>query len=269
MPRTEKPRKRSARFCRDCGYELAPDNDGTCPMCARIRQLRMDFTVPRPSDLAAHRTGSLATDVSGVPDEWPPTVAEYRAILAERRLTASPGGQAATVIRTPALKQSQVLPPRKRATAPDEVASAPTAEPEPVMKDSASPSLKKATVRRKKGDSRRAARARVRSTAAPDSTTASATATFSAGVKSDDVPATPSTSTPHGAVRALGVTAAATRSETLATSRQGPHPLVRGGSVRHHPLRSRIVPLPSVITVAVLVASVLIGAAVPLLLSLP
>ncbi len=48
--------KRSIRFCGDCGYELARDNDGACPMCARFEQLRVD--------LAAHRAGTLDTNVS-------------------------------------------------------------------------------------------------------------------------------------------------------------------------------------------------------------
>jgi hypothetical protein len=269
VPRTESPKKRSVRFCGDCGYELARDNDGTCPMCRRFEQLRLDFTVPRPSDLATHRAGSRNTDLSGVPDEWPPTVAEYRAILAERRLRSdSPGQHAATVIRTAAMRQTQVPPPPRGATAPGDGALTSPAKSKPPAKDLASPSPKKAKARRGQGQSRRAARVRVRSSGAPESTMPPPTASSSAPVESGNVPATPGTSTPPKAVEALSGTAA-TGNETLALPRQGSRPLMQAGPVRHRALRSRtVVPLPSVITVAIVVASVLIGAAVAILLSL-
>ena len=121
MPRTESPKKRSGRFCGDCGYELARDNDGTCPMCSRFKQLRSDLTVPRPSDLAAHRAKARDTSVSAAPDEWPPTVAEYRAILDERRVGSTSTDQSrGRVIRTPALRQTRVpqLPGAANAAGP-------------------------------------------------------------------------------------------------------------------------------------------------------
>ena len=252
MPRTESPKKRSVRFCGDCGYELASDNDVTCLMCPRFEQLRLDFTVPRPSDLAAHRPGSRNTDVSGVPDEWPPTVAEYRAILAERRLRSdSPAQHAATVIRTAAMRQTQVPPPPRGATAPDDGALTSPVIPKPMAKALASSSPPKAKVRRGQGKSRRAVRVRVRSSGAPETMTPPATASSSALVESGDVPATPGSSTPPKSVGPLSVTSAATRSE--------------------RPGNRLILPLPGerlVITVAIVVASVLIGAAVPTLLSL-
>ena len=215
-----------------------------------------------------HRPGSRNTDVSEVPDEWPPTVAEYRAILAERRLRSdSPGQQAATVIRTAAMRQTQVSPPPRGATAPGDGALTSPAKPKPPAKDQASPSPQKAKARRGQGKSRRAARARVRSSGAPATMTPPATASPSARVESGDVPATPGSSTPPKAVGALSVTAAATGSEM---PRQGARPLMQAGPVRHRALRSRtVVPLRSVITVAIVVASALIGVAVPILLLLP
>ena len=273
MPRTDNPKKRSVRFCGDCGYELARDNDGTCPMCLRFEQSRLDFVVPRPTDLATHRPDSRNTDVSGVPDEWPPTVPEYRAILAERRLrSASLGQHAATVIRTPAMQQSKVPSQPQGPIAPGDGASAPPAEPGPLAKDLASPppTKAKAKARRGQGKSRRAARARVHSSGAPETTMLPATASSSAPVESGDVPATHSSSTPPKAVgAALGGMAPRTESETPALPRQGARPLTQAGPVRHRALRSRTVPLPSVLSVAIVVASVLIGAAVPILLSLP
>ena len=269
MPRTESPKKRKVRFCGDCGYELARDNDGTCPMCRRFEQLRLDFTVPRPSDLATHRPGSGTADVSGGPEEWPPTVAEYRAILAERRLRSGSLGQpAAPVIRTPALRQSQVPSQPQGANAAGDGDSAPPAARKPLAKGTASPPPMKAEARRRKGKSRRAARARVRSTGALETATPPATARSSASVEPGDVPATPSSSTPPKAVGALSDTApASTGSETLALQRQSARPLVPAGPVRHRARRSRrVMPLPSVISVAILLASALIGAAVPILL---
>jgi hypothetical protein len=38
-----------AAFCGQCGYELAPDSDGTCPMCPRFQQIRMHLPEPRKS----------------------------------------------------------------------------------------------------------------------------------------------------------------------------------------------------------------------------
>ena len=265
MPRTESPKNRSVRFCGDCGYELARDNDGTCPMCRRFEQLGVDFTVPRPSDLATHRAGSRNTDVAGVSDDWPPTVAEYRAILAERRLrSGSPGQHAATVIRTAAMRQTQVPLPPSGATAPSDGALTSPAQPKPPARDQASPPPKKAKARRGQGKSRRAAGVRVRSSGAPEATTPPATASSSAPVESRDVPATPGSSTSPKAVGAPSVTAAATGSETLTEGKgtsvweREDEPIARPASAGER----------LVITVAIVVASVLIGATVPILLSL-
>jgi hypothetical protein len=99
------------RFCRDCGYEFPRDDtDGECRMCPRFEQLRIDPAVPRPSELASRQARSGETIDSGpVPSEdWPPTPAEYRAVLAARRASTPSAnrqgrGPAATVIGTPAL----------------------------------------------------------------------------------------------------------------------------------------------------------------------
>ena len=45
-------KKAAARFCGECGYELAPDSTGECPMCARFAQFRSEVTVPPRSELA-------------------------------------------------------------------------------------------------------------------------------------------------------------------------------------------------------------------------
>lgn len=82
MPRTETAMP-GVRFCGACGYEMAADDDGRCPMCPRFEQLR----------IASRR----------------PTIAEYRAILASRGAN-SVGG----VIRTPGLRRVNAPGPRER-----------------------------------------------------------------------------------------------------------------------------------------------------------
>ena len=46
-------KKAVARFCGECGYELAPDSTGECPMCARFAQFRSEVTVPLRGELAS------------------------------------------------------------------------------------------------------------------------------------------------------------------------------------------------------------------------
>jgi hypothetical protein len=46
-------KKAAAQFCGECGYELAPDSTGECPMCARFAQFRSEVTVPRRGELAS------------------------------------------------------------------------------------------------------------------------------------------------------------------------------------------------------------------------
>ena len=100
MPRTEYPKKPAIRFCRACGYELALDNDGPCPMCPPLDQLRLNSVVPRPSELRARRARARNTQRSAAPAEWRPTVAEYRAMLAARRVAFTDESRG-RVIRTP------------------------------------------------------------------------------------------------------------------------------------------------------------------------
>ncbi len=266
MPRTESPKKRSVRSCGDCGQELVLDNDGTCPKCRRFEQLRLAFIVPRPSDLTTtHRPGSQDVKVSG--GEMPPTVAEYRAILAERRQrSASLAQHDAMVIRTHALRQSQVSSRPQGANAPGDGAPAAPTAPEPLGKDLSAHPPMKAKARGGEGKSRRAARARVRSSRKLKATTPSAAASSSDPVQSRGVRAAPSSSMPPKAIGALSDTAPPTGTDPLALPRQVAHPLMGAGPVRHRALGSRTV-VPFVINVAIVVTSVLIGVAVSILLS--
>ena len=130
------------RFCRNCGYEFQPDDTGECRMCARFEQSRIGFAVSRPSELASRQTPlQEPLDGDDPPSvDWPPTPAEYRAILAERRATTPSAdglshGPAGTVIGALALPR-----PAKSAI------EAPTA---PTTGESPAPPKKKATARRK------------------------------------------------------------------------------------------------------------------------
>ena len=124
MPRTEYRKKPVIRYCRDCGYELALDNDGPCPMCPRLEQLRLNLAVPRPNDFGAYPANGRDTHGSAAPDEWRPTVAEYRAMLAERGVGSTDESRG-RVIRTPVLRQTRVPHPPRAAQAADDAALAP------------------------------------------------------------------------------------------------------------------------------------------------
>ena len=130
MPRTEYPKKPAIRFCGDCGYELAVDNDGRCPMCPRLEQLRLNSAVPRPGDLRAQRANARDTYRSAAPDEWRPTVAEYRAMLAERRAESTDESHG-RVIRTLVRRRTPVPHPPNAAHAADDEALAPPEELQP------------------------------------------------------------------------------------------------------------------------------------------
>jgi hypothetical protein len=101
------------RFCRDCGYEFSRDSTGECPMCARLEQLRTEFSVPRPSELVGRQTRpEQPFEVNDrVPSvEGPATAAEYGVVFAAYRARAALGnGQsgrpATTLVRTPAQPQ--------------------------------------------------------------------------------------------------------------------------------------------------------------------
>ena len=106
MPRTKQRKTPAARFCPDCGHELAGDTDGVCPMCARIEQFRAELGLPSHASLDG-----------GLPIPSPRTSATAsrdEAITAKRGHRGAPGvgESAATVIRTRALRQRQ--PARKR-----------------------------------------------------------------------------------------------------------------------------------------------------------
>ena len=272
VPRTESPKKRSVRFCGDCGYELARDNDGTCPMCRRFEQLRLDFIVSRPSDVVTQRLNPGLPDASSIPDEWPPTPAEYRAILAERALRSGSAKHAATVLRKPALRQSKVPPPPAGASAPGDGALRPPADPKPSVKDLLSPTPTKANTKGRRGPSKsgRAARGGVRSARVPETTTRPAAAVSSAPVESSGEPlAAPSSSTLPRAVGVLSTTAASPKSKRDALPRQNARPLLQPKPARHGAPSPTVVPVHSLVIVAIgLVASALFGAAVSILLSL-
>lgn len=278
MPRTEKPQKRAIRFCGDCGYEFGPDSDGTCPMCPRFEQLRMDFTVPRPSELAAHRAEVRDTDVSAAPDEWPPTAAEYRAILEERQGGSTPADQSrGRVIRTPGLRQIRVAPPSGSASAADgEVLASPVPsrlpkqEPPPTPPKKAKGRKRKAKGRKRKDGGRRAARARARSPSAAEENSSPPTPSSSAPRTSADLPATDNSAAPpegRGAKRAVAVA-----SEPIPTPRQLARSSMHmhAAPVRRVESRSRAEATRSwPVAVAVVALSALIGAVVSILLSLP
>lgn len=265
MPRTEKPKKRAIRFCGDCGYELAPDNDGTCPMCPRFEKLRIDLIVPRPSDLAAHRAEVRETDVSAAPDEWPPTVAEYRAILAERRVGSTSADQSrGRVIRTPGLTHIRVPPPPGSANAADDEVLASPVPPRPPGQEPSSTPPKKAKGRKGKDIGRRAAR----SLPAAEENRPPPTPSSSAARTSADLPATDNSAAPPKGPEAQSVVAVAT--ESVPTPRQPARRLMHAAPVRRVESRSRAgATRPWLVTVAVLAVSALIGGLVPILLSLP
>lgn len=269
MPRTDNPKKRAIRFCGDCGYELAPQHDGPCPMCPRFEQLRMDFAVPRPSELATRRA-ETAHMVSVSPGDWPPTPSEYRAILAERRLgsTSAEDMAVARVIRTPGLTQIRVPAPPPGTNAPgDDDLSAPSTEPKPARRESSPTSSKKPKGRRGKGGDRRAARARARAPASQENVPSAVPSSSAAPGSADDVPATNDTA---GVRRNLEAPVGAIASDWVPTpgavARYSPQTV----PLRRRAFRSRTVAAgPSLVAVAIVVAgSALIGAAIPILLSL-
>ena len=155
MPRTEYRKKPVIRYCRDCGYELALDNDGPCPMCPRLEQLRLNLAVPRPNDFGAYPANGRDTHGSAAPDEWRPTVAEYRAMLAERGVGSTDESRG-RVIRTPVLRQTRVPHPPPAAQAADDAALAPLEQPQPPRNEPSPTSPRKAKGRTGKLGGRRA-----------------------------------------------------------------------------------------------------------------
>ena len=265
MPRTDNRPKRRIRFCGDCGYELAPGNEGRCPMCRRFEQLRVDFMVPRPSALAEQRTQSGEIHVSPTPDEWAPTVAEYRAILAERRAgstsTDAPQGR---VVRTAGLTHVHVPPAPGEANASDDEVIAPPVQHQRPVEEASSPSPKKAKGGRKaKGGGPRAPRRRKASlpAAEPDATQSS-----SAPPTAADRPATNSSEAALNRTEAQSDVAAEMEPVPVPPDVVGPFTQI-GPVLRQEPRFRAEALRPSLVTVAILAASAIIGAAVSLLLS--
>lgn len=265
VPRTDNRLKRRVRFCGDCGYALAPDNDGPCLMCQRFEQLRLDFVVPRPSALAEQRAAEGDTHASAAPDAWPPTVSEYRTILAGRQAgstsTDAPQGR---VVRTPGLTHRHVAPAPEVANAPDDgVAAPPVQHQRPVEGASSPPSKKAKRTPKAKGGRPRAPRTRQasRRAAEPDATPSSSAAPTSA-----DRSATNSSEaalSPNEARRAE-----AAEVEPVPAPPDMALPLMQAVQVRRRELSSRArALLPSLVVVAMLAVSALVGAAVALLLS--
>ena len=130
------------RFCRNCGYEFARDDTGECRMCARFEQSRIGFAVPRPSELGTGPTRvQESLDVDDPPSvNWPPTPAEYPAILAERHA------------RTPSADRHSEAPTGIVLGAlalPRPAESAMEAPTEPTAGEAPAPPKKKSTARRK------------------------------------------------------------------------------------------------------------------------
>ena len=123
----------AARYCGDCGYELARDSTADCPMCARYEQFRAAAAVPLRSDPAGRHTlepPPYVDDSLPSGDRWP-TSAGYR---------ADGSALGATVIQTPTLRQ----PAKARTQAPNAALAGETPAP---SKKSPAPSKKKPTAR--------------------------------------------------------------------------------------------------------------------------
>lgn len=246
MPRTEHRRKRAVRFCGKCGYELTLGNDGICPMCPRLSQLRRDFTTPKP-DSAQHSRPSPETAPSPGPNEWPPTVDEYRAILAKRRArSASPAQGLGSVVRTPGLTRSNA--PGDKGAAPIAAGQLPAPAPlTPKRQPLAAHAKPKG---RKKDVGRPAARPAARRAAqVPARLTPAA----------HEEPGPPAVAmTPHAPPRPPGAS----------------HPAPRVQGLTEWPSKRRGAPDPPrnllrfLLALAVVVVSALVGFAVPTLLSL-
>jgi hypothetical protein len=264
VPRTEKPNKSAIRVCGDCGYELAPEYAGTCPMCPQFEQLRTEFIVPRPSALAALR--ARVREMSPFAEEWPPTVAEYRAILVKRSGRPESGaGSPGSVIQPRVLRVLRTTPPTGRAKSAEAELLTPPVLPSPPAQGHPSPPPKRATRRKRGKERRRAARARARSILAAEENGHAVPRDSAAAPASVDARATEELAPPPIGLEAQSDAARA--SQRLPRPREVARPFPQAVPVRAA-LQSRTAATwPSPISVAILVAvSALIGAAVSFLL---
>ena len=239
-------------------------------MCPRFEQLRIDFTVARPSDLAAQRAEARDTHLSAAPDEWPPTVAEYRSILAERRRRSTSADQSrGRVIRTPGLRQIRGPPPPGSANAAGDKDWASPVPPRPSEQEPSWSPPKTAKGREGKDDGRRAARVRARSLAAAEKDGPPRAPSSLAAPTSADLAATDNSAAPPKGPETQSVVSVATESG-VPTPRQPARPLMQAAPVRRVDSGSRAgVSRPWLVTVAVVAVGALIGTVVPILLSLP
>jgi hypothetical protein len=264
VPRTQKGKKPAIGYCAECGYPLAPDGDGTCLMCPRLQQMRIGFTVPRPSELGAHRLPVLGTNETAALDDWPPTVAEYRAILAERRVSTSADPSRGRVIETSELRQIRVRP--VSLSEADLDAPAPPV-PSRVGLAASSPARGVGAKRSKgKRGNRRAARPRAPLPSVDENKPGLALKP-SAGQQSADSPVTDDVAAAPDDPEAQG--ASAVTAESVSTPRHTPRPRMDLAPMRSESRWRSEARGPWLVTVAVVAGSALIGLMVALFLSSP
>ena len=112
-PRTNRRKRAVGRFCGNCGYELAPEGDGTCPMCPRFEQFLLDFPLPQPNQrqIRARRHVELLDPETAIARaEHAPTVSDYGLIGVEHARSGSTGRSVPTGPRIPAVRATLAPP---------------------------------------------------------------------------------------------------------------------------------------------------------------
>jgi hypothetical protein len=112
-PRTNKRKRAVRRFCGNCGYELALEGDGTCPMCPRFEQVRTDSGLPRASELdslGTRGTELVVRETAIGSGEHAPTVSDYGLIGVERARSGSIGGSVPAGFRNRAVRATLAPP---------------------------------------------------------------------------------------------------------------------------------------------------------------
>ena len=102
------------RFCGNCGYELALEGDGTCPMCPRFEQFRVDVALPPPSEpdtSSTRRTELVNTETAITSGEHASTVSDYGLIGVERARSGSTGRSIPAGVRNRAVRATLAPPP--------------------------------------------------------------------------------------------------------------------------------------------------------------